>query len=669
MRYAETGFNLEIDLSRGNIERVETDPQETELYLGGLGTNAKIIWDRVPPEVDPFSPENLLIFSAGLLCGTPAVGCNRTIVSTISPQTRLMAFSMMGGFWAPELKYAGYDKVILRGKSPSLVYIWINNDKVEIRDASHLQGKGAVETADLIQKELKEPKAQVASIGLAGENRVYFASIEQGRSSASRLGIGAVMGDKNVKAIAVRGTKDINVARPVEYFELCNEVLQYIQFRNENPIPGVMTILQGLGSPQEMATHDEKWHTENFMWGNSRLRRKEFWNEDIEKAWTQTMENMRTRLISCYNCPMKCGATISPPGLPTYMMKCFSKLTYTMAAMADLDFGLRIAQQATEYGLDGFSTPQVMAFALELHENGILTDDDFPGMPEDNEGKFYWLLDRIVRREGIGDVLANGTYWAAKEIGKGAEEYAHNTIKKHEQLPLKLSMLNPIYFLMYATGEKINITQIEGQFPQAPWPTREEREEFVKDWIQVPDEKFKQYLLDWELRGEKSIPYYPTVDMCCDIVDWQERMHYIDDALGMCAGLSSFPLKPPYHIHNYPKFISAGAGIDMDEEKLTQAVKRYRTLVRANNIRRGMRRKDEAPPKDHWKKRFPELEKELLDTYYKFKGWNNDGIPTKESLHELGLDYVAEDFESRGIYAENGDTPSPETSAEKGKEV
>ena len=151
MRYAETGFNLEIDLSRGNIERVETDPRDTELYLGGLGTNAKILWDRVPPEVEPFSPDNLLIFSAGLLCGTPATGCNRTIVSTISPQTLLMAFSMMGGFWAPELKYAGYDKVILRGKSPDLVYLWINNDKVEIRDASHLQGKGAIETAELIQ--------------------------------------------------------------------------------------------------------------------------------------------------------------------------------------------------------------------------------------------------------------------------------------------------------------------------------------------------------------------------------------------------------------------------------------------------------------------------------------------------------------------------------------
>ena len=664
MRYAETGINLEIDLTRGNIERVQTDPRDTELYLGGLGTNAKILWDRVPPEVEPFSPENLLIFSAGLLCGTPATGCNRTIVSTISPQTRLMAFSMMGGFWAPELKYAGYDKIILRGKSPDLVYLWINNDKVEIRDASHLAGKGATETAEQIRQELNQPKAQVAAIGLAGENRVFFASIEQGRSSASRQGIGAVMGDKGVKAIVVRGTGDISVAKPLEYLELCNEVLEYIKFRNENPVPGVMAILQGLGSPQEMATHDEKWHTENFMWGNSRERRRDFWTDEIKRAWTQTMEGMRTRLISCYNCPMKCGATISPPGQPTYMMKCFSKLTYTMAAMADLDFGLRIAQHATEYGVDGFSTPQVMAFAVELYENGILTADDMPGFPSDNEGRFYWLLDRIVRREGIGDVLANGTYWAAKAIGKGAEEYAHNNIKKHEQLPLKLSMLNPVYFLMYSTGEKINITQIEGQFPQSPYPKREHREAFVKEWFQVPDEKFKQYFLDWEPRGENSNPYYPTVQMSCDIVDWQEKMHYIDDALGMCAGLSSFPLKPPYHIHNYPKFISAGTGIDMDEDKLSRAAKRYRTLVRAINISRGMRRKDDKPPEDHWKKRFPELEKELLDTYYQFKGWNSDGIPTKESLDELGLDYVSQEFIKRGILTDGEDVPAEKTSAE-----
>jgi len=667
MRYAETGFNLEIDLSRGSIERVETDPRLMELYFGGLGTNAKILWDRVPPEVEPFSPDNLLIFSTGLLCGTPAIGANRTIVSTLSPQTLLMAYSMMGGFFAPELKYAGYDKVIIRGKSPNLVYLWINNDKVEIRDASHLQGKGASETAELILQELKEPKAQVAAIGLAGENRVYMASIEHGRSSASRLGIGAVMGDKGIKAIAVRGTKDIDIARPDEFIELCNEVLEYIKARDDNPIPGVMPILAGLGSPQEMKIHDEKWHTTSFMWGNARTRRRDFWTEEIEEKWREIQESVRTRLISCYNCPMKCGAIISIPGISTYMMKCYSKLTYTMAAYSDLDFGFKIAQRATEYGVDGFSTPQAMAFALELYEAGILTDQDMPGMPSDTEGRFYWLLDRIVRREGIGDMLANGTYWAAQKIGKGAEEYAHNNIKKHEQLPLKLGMLNPVYFLMYCTGEKINITQIEGQFPQEPFPTREEREAFVKDWIQVPDEKFKQYFLDWEPRGEHSNPYYPTVQMSCEIVDWMEMMHYIDDALGMCAGLSSFPLKPPYHIHNYPAFISSATGIDIDEAGLSQVAKRNRTLVRAVNIRRGMRREDEKPPEDHWKKRFPELEEKLLDEYYKFKGWNTEGIPTKESLHELALDYVSEDFIKRGILRDTETIPTKATSKEKEK--
>jgi benzoyl-CoA reductase subunit BamB len=660
MRYAETGINLEIDLTKGNIVRSHTDPKDTELYLGGLGTNAKIIWDRVPPEVDAFSPENLLIFGAGLLCGTPAIGCNRTIVSTISPQTKLMAFSMMGGFWAPELKHAGYDKVILRGKSPDLVYIWIHDDKVEIRDASHLAGKGSNETAQILRKELDQPKSQVVSIGLAGENRVYYASIEQGRSSASRGGIGAVMGDKKVKAIVVRGTGDINIAQPAEFLQECNEVMDYIKWREDNPIPGVIPILAVLGSPQEMAIHDEKWHTENFSWGNARTRRKDFWTEEVAKEWYNTLESSRTRMISCYNCPMKCGATLSLPGLPTYMMKCFSKLTYTLAAMSNLEFGLTIAQRATEYGMDGYSTPQVMAFALELYEAGILTDKDLPGLPEDNEEKFYWLIDRIANREGIGDLLANGTYWAAKKIGQGAEEYAHNNIKKHEQLPLKLGMLNPIYFLMYCTGEKINVTQIEGQFPQAPFPKREHREKFVKDWFQVPDDKFKQYFLDWELRGENSIPFYPTIPMVCDIVDWMERMHYIDDALGICTGLSSFHLKPPYHIHNFPKFISFGAGLDMDEEKLTQATNRYRTLVRAINIRRGMRRKDERPPADHWKKRFPELEAELLDSYYEMKGWNIEGIPTPEKLAELSLDYVSKDFTERGIYAEGASVPAEE---------
>jgi aldehyde:ferredoxin oxidoreductase len=654
MRYAETGINLEVDLSRGSIEREASDPKLTELHLGGLGTNAKVLWDRVPPEVDPFSPDNLLIFSTGLLGGTPAPGANRTIVSTISPQTLLMAYSMMGGFWAPELKHAGYDKVIIRGKSPKLVYLWINDDKVEIRDASHLQGKGSLETAELIRQELKEPKAHVATIGLAGENKVYFASIEQGRSSASRGGIGAVMGDKGLKAIAVRGKKDLNIARPEEFMKLCNEVLKYIEFRRDNPIQGVPPILAGIGSPQEMAIHDEEWHTTSFSWGNARVRRKDFWNKEVEAEWKGIQDKAVERLISCYNCPMKCGAVIAHPalGLAKYMMKCYSKLTYVMAAMADnLEFGFKIAGQAQEYGMDGYTTPQVMAFAVELYEAGILTDKDLPAFPSDKEERFFYLLEKIARREGIGDVLAQGVYRAARQIGKGAEAYDRNTIKKQEQIPIKLGMLNPTYYIMWATGEKVNITQIEGQLPQAPFPTKELRENFVRDWVQIPtgkEERFKQFILEWGDEG-KALPYWPPIDLVCELVEWQETMHYIDDATGICAGLSSFPLKPPYHIHNLPRIISSATGMDINEDRLWEIAKRNRNLLRAVNIRRGLRRKDERPPEDHWRKRFPEFEAKVHDEYYKFKGWNNEGIPTKETLDKLGLDYVGEDLKQRGI--------------------
>jgi aldehyde:ferredoxin oxidoreductase len=650
MRYGETGYNLEVDLATGNIERVETDPKLLGLHLGGLGTSVKIHWDRVPPETKPFDPGNLLIFSSGLLNATPAFSANRAVITFISPQSELLAYPMMGGFWSAELKHAGYDKVILSNKSPNWVYLWIHNDKVELRDATHLLGKGALETQDLIREELNQPNAQVAAIGLAGENRVFTASIEQSRSSASRLGGGAVMGDKKIKAIAVRGTKDVHLARGAEFMDLMKEVTEYINYRNSNPIPDVMTILSGIGSPQEMVHTDEKWHTENFVWGNARTRRRGFWTEEINESWATTQVSSIKRLISCYNCPQHCGALINYPNVPRYMMKCFSKLTYAMAAYVDnLDFGFKIGQAASEYGVDGFSTPQILAFAVELYEAGILTDKDFEGCPTDNEGRFFWLLDRVVRREGIGDVLADGTYWAAKRIGKGAEEFAHNNIKKHEQLPLKLGTLDPLYFLMYSTNEKISITQIEGNWPQAAFPTREQRENFVRDWPQLPDEKFKEYLLEWEPRGEKSIPYFPTPDMCAEIVDWMEMLHNIDDALCICAGMASFCLKPPYHIHNYPKLIAAATGMDLDEAGLKKIVNRSRNLHRAFNNRLGMRRADEKPPDDHWKKRFPELEEELLTTYYKFKGWNYDGIPTKERLHELDLDYVAEDLEKRGI--------------------
>ncbi|MBT3363743.1 MAG: aldehyde dehydrogenase [Chloroflexi bacterium] len=643
MRYAETGYNLEIDLSSGNIERVATDPRDMELYLGGQGTAAKILWDRVGPEVDPFSEDNLLIFSAGLLHATPVPSATRASVDTISAQTGLYSHSLFGGFWGPELKHAGYDKIILRGKAKGLVYLWIHNDKVEIRDASHLAGKGTMETAECLKKELKDAKVQVAAIGLAGENRVYMSSIEHYNSSASR-GVGHIMGDKRVKAIALRGTKDVYVAKPAELFDLCNR--QY-------------KVIYDKGSSVMTHSHNEAWHTDVFAWGFARERRKGFWNKELEEEWAKVTDSVFVRYNGCYNCSIDCHATISYPGRRSFSYKCYGKLTYAMAAYQDVAFNYDIMGLTQEYGLDSFSTPQVLAFACELYEAGILTDKDLPDFPEDSGKRFFYLLEKIVRREGVGDALANGVYWAARQIGKGAEEYDHNTTKKFEQVPLKLGALNYPYFLMYATGAKMNITQIEGSFPQNAIPDKERRKAFVDKWEAAPD-KFKKIYMEWEPRTQ------PPIDAAVAIADWNETMHYIDDSVGICAFVSAFKgqfNKSSYHINNYPEFISLASGLELDQDKLWETARRNRTLIRAINNRRGMRREDEKPPHGHWKQRLPDIEKQLIDEYYKFKGWNEDGIPTKQELDRLGLGYVSQDFIKRGILTDDKASPAKETSA------
>ena len=651
MRYAETGYNLEIDLSRGSIERIETDPRLTPLHFGGQGTAAKILWDRVSPEVEPFSPDNLLIFSSGLLNGTPVPAANRTAINTFSPQTGLMAHSLMGSYLGVEMKHAGYDKIVIRGKAPDLVYLWINNDKVEIRDATHLRGKGSQETAALIKQELNDKRIQVAAIGPAGENRVYMASIDHSHASAAR-GVGPVMGDKRLKAIAVRGTKDINIARPAELWEMCTRLRKEL---DANPNVGDWMAVD----------EDDSFHHNNFAWGNARVRRKKFWSKELEDRWRALKYDHMDRQTGCYNCPKKCRNVISWPGRKRFAYKCFGKDTYHLASFQELDFSYDIPGVAQEYGLDSYSTPQVIAFALELLEAGILTDKDFPGMPSDVRGRFYYLIEKIVHREGIGDILANGVYWAARQIGKGAEAYDHNTTKKFEQIPIKLGKVNPVFFLMLSTGEKMAITQIEGSFPQDPLPTREEREEYVRNWVALRDERFKKWFLEWEKR--EVLP----IEASCAITDWNEAMHYIDDSLGLCGFLSSFRGQfggnTPYHINNIPHILSLATGMELDKAGLWKNFQRIRNLVRANNVRRGLRRKDERPPEDHWAVRNEEFEQKLLDDYYKFKGWNNEGIPTKETLDKLGLDYVSEDFIKRGILTGNEGTPSKETSAETEK--
>ncbi len=658
MRYAETGVNLEIDLSRGSIEKEQTDPALTKKYLGGQGTTLKILWDRVGPDIEPFSPDNLLIFSSGLLNGTAIPGANRTTVNSFSPATNLMSHSLMGSYFGPEMKFAGYDKIIIRGKSPDLVYLWIDNDKVEVRDARHLAGKGTRETGDLIRAELGQDKAQVAAIGLAGENRVYTASIDHSDASAARGGAGAIMGNKRLKAIAIHGTKDIYVAKPAELFKLCMIARETIMSRHEETEE--MARERGHSAEYiQMAKHrehlgdwmatdeDDSFHHNNFAWGNARTRRKTFWSKELEERWQQLKYTNMDRQTGCFNCPKICHNVICMPGGKRFSYKCYAKDTFHMASFQELDFSYEMLPVAEEYGVDAYSTPQIIAFALELLEAGILTKKDFPGMPSDIRARFHYLLNMIVRREGIGDLLANGVYAAARQIGKGAEQFDHNTTKKFEQIPIKLGKVNPPYFLMIATGEKLAITQIEGSFPQDPFPRDDEREAFVKEWTAVPDEKFKGYFLNWKKRDQV------TNEMASAITEWNELMHYLDDATGLCAFLSSFRGqfggKVAYHINNMPEIISLAANIELDKDDLWEIGQRNRNLARAINVRRGMRREDERPPEDHWAVRNEEVEQKLLSDYYAYRGWNDDGIPTAQTLDKLGLDYVRKEFEDKGI--------------------
>ena len=416
-----------------------------------------------------------------------------------------------------------------------------------------------------------------------------------------------------------------------------------------------------------MATdEDDSFHHNNFAWGNARVRRKTFWTKELEERWRNLKYDHMDRWTGCWNCPKSCHNLIQWPNRRKFSYKCYGKDTYHMASFQELDFTFEILPIAMDLGFDSYSTPQTIAFALELLDAGILTEKDFPDMPSDIRQRFYYLLQKIAFRDGIGDVLAHGISGAAAIIGNGAEEFDHNTVKKFEQLPIKLGKLNPAYFLMIATGEDMAITQIEGSFPQDPIVDPELKEEFIKNWVAVPDEKFHEWFRQWEKRDQ--LPDQAMVE----ITDWNECMHYLDDALGLCGFVSSFRGQfggtTGYHVWNMPEVITQVTGFEFDKDRLWKCFQRNRTLIRALNNRAGLRRPMERPPEDHWAVRDEEYEQQLLTKYYDFKGWTFDGIPTKETLEELSLGYVAKDLIENNVLTGNEVTALKDPRTKKEKE-
>ena len=639
MYYGWAGTALEIDLSQGKIESKPINLKLYETYLGGKGVGARLLWDRVPPEVEPFSQDNLLVFAAGVLVGTPIPSANKVSISYKSPQTNLLSYSVMGGFWAPQLKHAGYDTIAIAGKSPSPIYLWINNDKVEIRDATHLWGQDTRETQRIIREELANDDIQVVCIGPAGENKVHIASIEhRTENSASQTGPGAVMGGKNLKAIAVYGTKDTHVARPDELMTICESVLK----RSDR--------LRKEFEAENWCYNHSRRMAETGFFGNTDEMPAGMGFENNGGITLDYLKQFGSRQTACYNCSAPCRKASLPNGVYSYPMCDFFNFSFA-CKIPDTTFSLECFELCCKYGLDTVSTARVIAFAIDLYQKGILTSGDTEGIYLEfgNKELAFILIENIARRQGLGDILANGTFEAARMIGRGAEKYTH-LVKKLDQQP-DYARLNPSTALILATADRAEIHQ--ATCAVLPYIWGEEREEYLREgWWLFPRE-FEKYL---------STDYSVSYEGISQFTYYTENIKTLADLTGLCWWWTGF--QPPTVIkpNTIVKLISCATGNDIDETEAFKIASRVRTLSRANDVRLGIRRKDDTVPEKLFRdESTPQQMKlgimkldhdkfdEQIDKYYEMRGWNREGIPNKETLEELDLGYVRRDLEQRGF--------------------
>ena len=630
--YGSTGVSLEIDLTGGKIEKPVCDPEVNEAFLGGRGINTKLFWDRVDPAISPSSPDNLLIFSTGVLTGTSGPGANRTVVTTRSLQTNLLSCSSLGGFWGPELKHAGYDSIIFSGKSDSPVYVGIQNDSVNLFDASHLWGRDVKETQRILRKELNNNRAQILCIGPAGENRVAGASIEHSTGASASRSVGAVMGDKKIKAIAVFGTKDLHIAHPERFRETCESILK---------------------KSEKIKKYLENWSHEvgagimnAGVYGNMG---SEISIKNPGKLHSDFLNEFRNSASTCYNCTLACKYSMSLPGNRYAFIKCQSWFVFMFATkIQDLAFNLACYHLCERYGLDSVSVARYIGFAIDLYEKGILTKTDTDGMELrfGNRDTAFTLIEKIARREGIGDLLANGLYEAARQIGKGAESYAYHN-KKLELSPYALYV--PHRAIRAAITDKADITRAGGGILRnaLSQPQHWKDAYLQSGFFPYPEALEKYFLSEQAGSTEDYEDFLPVVSYDVD-------RYALCDCTGICIFWTGFFLYTPILPRDHLNLIYGATGIALDEIEMMEIAKRLITLTRAYNVRTGLRREDDIVPERYFQKtdsmRFLDRNKfnKMLETAYALRGWNKEGIPKTRELERLGLDYVKKALEKNG---------------------
>lgn len=594
---------LRINLSQKKIQEERIRPSLIDRFLGGRGLGAKILFDELAPHVDALSAENKLLFLTGPLLGTGAPWCVKYTVVTKSPLSETILMSLAGGFFGPNLRFAGYDGLIIEGRSDGPIYLWIDNGKVEFRSATHLGGMTTDECQNVIRKELNQQSIEMACIGPAGEKSVRFACIISGWRAAGRGGAGAVMGAKNLKAIAVKGSRKV----PISDLETFNKIQKAIRKK----VPTIKRLKQfgKYGTPNNLVLVNERglFPTRNFQQGRF---------EGIDRVNALEQQKRVTNAVTCHMCPVACGnltrAAQGPyEGISTEGPEYETFWAFgAQCGNSSIDAIVAADRLCDQLGLDTISTGSTIAFAMECAEKGLLKAQELDGLDLKfgNHSAMVEMIRKIGSRQGIGDLLAEGVRRAAEQIGKEAERFAMHV------KGLELAAYDP----RGAKGMGI-------EYATSPRGGCHERGLISRETFGAPP------LIDpLAVEGKGKV-----------VRETQDETAVLD-SLGVCVF-------PPHNdgmeMAEIAELLSCVTGKPWTAESLMEAGERIWNLERLFNIRDGFSRKDDTLPPRLLDEPMPDgpakgqvVELDLLlDDYYRTRQWDANGIPTLNLLARLGL--------------------------------
>lgn len=661
MYYGYIGKILDVNLYTKQEVKKELDVEVARKFLGGLGLGSKILYDEVGPNVDPLSPDNIIIIATGPLTGTSAPTSGRTEIITKSPLTGIIGVGNFGGSFGVKLKRAGFDAVIIRNEGDRPVYLWIEDGHAELHNAEHLWGKDTWETADALKEELGND-ISVLSIGQAGENLVKFACpVIDYHHAPGRSQAGCVMGAKKLKAIAVRGTKGVAIADPEKFREAVMEVAERIASypeRGERLKTGSNFLVKGAAESGILPAR-------NFQTGVLSPD-SEVWNlpKSVEDHLMMGPEYCyHCSMAQYYGCNLMTNIKTGRYAGPSIGGVGFSLVGWEWGAKCEIkSFPAmwKCRELCQRYGMDQVGP---IPFAMELFQRGIITKEDTDGLELEwgNELAVMEMLRRIAYRDGLGDILAEGSARAAKKIKVGADKYAL-TIKGMEMIyidPRKGPPASNLGNLVGPRGDDLQTTHgLNETFPEwakrAGWGKDEYLRWFV-NWVDM-FEDVKRRIFGVPPRPDALEAH--AVEGKAELTKWYGELSSVYNSLGLCLfAVNCFSAIGPTH---FAKLYSSCTGWHTTPLEIMKAGERIFNLMKAYAVREGFTRKD-----DDWPARFYEeplfegpakgstLFKDkissLLDEYYELMGWEKDtGLPTREKLVDLGLEEVSEELERMG---------------------